>query len=304
MKIENMAKLDSIQRINYIADFLRRKPASFKEINQYLEQKSLDDSCNYCISQKTFKRDLNLIADLLKIDIEFSPSLQKYKIEEETNNEINLRILESYDTFQALKMSADITQYIFFETRRVNGSEYLYPVINALKMKKMIRCDYQKFWDEAPTSRLLKPLALKENRNRWYLIAEDNKDTRIKTFGLDRISNFSLSDHGYLYPSEINIKDMFQNSFGIINDEDYSVEEIVLSFSKHQAKYIKSLPLHHSQVILFENEKECRIQLTLQPTHDFMMEILSLGKEVEIIEPHYLREELKDKLKQTLTKYE
>jgi predicted DNA-binding transcriptional regulator YafY len=298
-----MARRDSIQRINYIVDFLRKKPATFNEILDYLEAKSLSDGYDYMISQKTFKRDLDLILSLLSVEIEFSHNLKKYKIVQDSNDEINLRIMEAYDTFNALKIASDISQFIFFESRKAIGTEHLSPILYAMKNKKLIRCSYQKFWDAEPNNRLLVPLALKENKQRWYLVAIDNKDQNLKTFGLDRITNLSPTDQGFTYPKDLYIENVFKNCFGIINDEDFEAEEIILSFSKHQAKYIKSLPLHHSQKIILEDNRECRFKLFLKPTHDFIMEIMSFGSEVEVLEPAYVREEVKSKIANTLQKY-
>jgi uroporphyrinogen-III synthase len=59
-----MARRESIQRINYIVDFLRKKPASFEEILVHLQTKENGDDANYSISQKTFKRDMDLILDI------------------------------------------------------------------------------------------------------------------------------------------------------------------------------------------------------------------------------------------------
>ena len=61
--------------------------------------------------------------------------------------------------------------------------------------------------------------------------------------------------------------------------------------------------MHPSQELIFEDAKEVRFKLFVKPTFDFMMEILSYGPDVEILEPAYVREELKDKLNKTLTKY-
>ena len=225
------------------------------EILSYLEEKSLDDSFNYSISQKTFKRDLELILDTLFIEIEFSHHLKKYKIVEDVDNEINTRIVEAYDTFNALKMANDISQFIFFEKRKAIGTEHLSTILYSIKNRKMLRFTYQKYWDKEANKRLVLPLALKENKNRWYLIAIDNKDQQLKTFGLDRMKDVKVSDSSFEYPKKLIIEDLFKNSFGIINDADYEAEEIILSFSKFQSKYIKSLPLHHSQEIIFEESK-------------------------------------------------
>jgi predicted DNA-binding transcriptional regulator YafY len=298
-----MARRDSIQRINIIVSFLRKKPASFLEIIGHLEKKSMDDGYNYVISQRTFKRDLELILSLLNVEIEFSHTTKKYVIVEDSKEEINLRIMEAYDTFNALKIANDISQYIFFESRRANGSEHLSPLLYGLKNKKMIKCTYQKFWEEEPNNRLLMPLALKETRQRWYLIAKDQKDNIIKTFGLDRMSELSISDQGFVYPKDANIEEKFKDCYGIISDDDYAVENVLLSFSRHQAKYIKSMPIHQSQEVVSEDENECLIMLRLKPTHDFMMEILSFGKEVEVLEPICFREEIRNRIAETLEKY-
>ena len=70
-------------------------------------------------------------------------------------------------------------------------------------------------------------------------------------------------------------------------------EEIILSLDPLQGKYIKSLPLHESQEIIIDNDDELRIKLTLYITHDFYMELLSMGEAVKVIEPVTLIKKLK-----------
>jgi predicted DNA-binding transcriptional regulator YafY len=69
-------------------------------------------------------------------------------------------------------------------------------------------------------------------------------------------------------------------------------QKIILSFSFEQGKYIKSLPLHHSQKELINNEDEYRIELLLHPTYDFVMELMSIGAHVKVIEPQSLKKEM------------
>ena len=298
-----MARRDSIQRINIIVNFLRKKPADFKEILSHLEKKSVEESYNYAISQKTFKRDLDLIASLLEVEIEYSHFLKKYKIVQEAENEINIRIAEAYDTFNALKLASDISQFIFFEKRKAIGTEHLSAILYAIKNRKMVRFSYLKYWESEAKKRIAIPLALKENKNRWYLIAFDENNGTIKTFGLDRISNLSVTESGFIYPEKMDVDLLFKNSFGIINDEDFEAQEVILAFTPFQAKYIKSLPLHASQEIIFENEKECHLKLFVQPTEDLIMEILSHGANVKVLEPESLKNEIKMRLKKSLNRY-
>lgn len=73
--------------------------------------------------------------------------------------------------------------------------------------------------------------------------------------------------------------------------------------SHGQADYIKSLPLHHSQTIVSEDETECIIELFMSPTYDFQMELLSLGKEVKVQEPESLKNKMIEMLEATLKQY-
>ena len=85
---------------------------------------------------------------------------------------------------------------------------------------------------------------------------------------------------------ELNVN--FENCYGIITSDDYDPEEIVLSFEPFQGKYIKSYPLHESQKILIDNETELRISLYLYETHDLLMELLSYGANLQVIQPKSL----------------
>ena len=61
--------------------------------------------------------------------------------------------------------------------------------------------------------------------------------------------------------------------------------KIILSFNAFQGKYIKSLPLHHTQQIIVDNEDELQINLELFLTHDFIMELLSYGDDMKVLQP-------------------
>jgi predicted DNA-binding transcriptional regulator YafY len=100
-----------------------------------------------------------------------------------------------------------------------------------------------------------------------------------------------------------NVEDYFKHCFGIIRPEDEKPEEVILSFDPHQAKYIKSLPLHESQQIIEENENETVFRLKVFITHDFVMEILSYGETVKIIEPQNLISAIKGIYNETLKQY-
>jgi len=284
-----MAKQDYIFRYLTIIKKLRRSgDATLKEINEFLEKESAFQDRPFSISNRTFLRDLNEIRTIFKIDIRYDFSRGVYYIAEDQQRDLNNRMLESIDTINSLKIVGDIAKYIFFEKREAHGTHYLHGLIHAIKNHMVIRLVHQKYDHDEPTERLAEPYALKESKGRWYLLAKDKNDRKVKTFGLDRILDFQTTSTRFDYPADLDVHAIFRYCFGVINSDDLQPEEIILSFKTEQGKYIKSYPIHESQEILVDNGKELRIRLNLFITHDLVMEILSYGMSVRIIAPEKL----------------
>jgi predicted DNA-binding transcriptional regulator YafY len=288
-----MAKQDFIFRYLTIIKKLRRSgEATFKEINEYLEKESEFADRPLSVSNRTFIRDLNEIRELFKIDIRYDFSKGVYFITDDQQSDLNNRMLESVDTINSLKLVNDITRYMFFEKRKAYGTHHFYGLLHVIKNRIVMRLVHQKYDSEEPKERLVEPYALKESKGRWYLLAKDRSDHRIKTFGLDRIIDFQTTPGRFDYPEQLDVNIMFRYCFGVINPDASQPDDIFLSFQPEQGKYIKSYPIHESQVVLIENANELRIRLTLFLTHDLIMEILSYGKTVKIIAPDRLIKEV------------
>lgn len=297
-----MSKRETLSRYSLIINRLRRKPTSFEEIADYLELQSDIQGYDFTISKRTFHRDKNDIRSLYNIDIEYDSIKRAYYIEEE-DSDMNDRMLEAFDVFNALNISSRVSKYISFENRKPKGTEHLSPILSAIENKQVIHFDYQKFWDEEASKREVNPLALKEFKNRWYLVAQDHKDDAIKTFALDRITDLDATRTKFSYPKDFHLGRLFEHSFGIITGEGKEPERIVLSVDSFQAKYIKSLPLHSSQRVLEDGENEVKIELTMHCTYDFIMEILSYGEHIKILEPTILVERFKNIFEQASQRY-
>lgn len=298
-----MSKRESITRYSLIIKKLRKNPATFNEISEYLALESDLQDYNFTVSKRTFKRDIEDISALYNIDIVYDFSRKVYFIDFDEEPEINERILEAFDTFNALNISDRLSDYIHFEKRRPQGTENLYGLLHAIKNKVQIGFSYQKFWEGTITARVVEPYALKEFRNRWYVLAKDLKDQKVKSFALDRLSELEITNRKFHLPNTFNINDHFKYSFGIISPNEQKPQEVVLSFDPFQGKYIKTLPLHHSQEILTDNEDELVIKLTLFVTFDFLMEVLSYGDNVKVIQPENLVKDVINTCKNVLELY-
>ncbi|MFZ4522077.1 MAG: helix-turn-helix transcriptional regulator [Bacteroidales bacterium] len=289
-----MAKQDYIFRYLTIIKKIRKSgEATFSEINDYLVKESEFHDRSFSVSNRTFQRDVNEIRELFKIDIRFDFSRGVYFIAEDQQSDLNNRMLESIDTINSLKMVNDITNFMFFEKRKAQGTHHFYGLLHAIKNRVVILITHQKYDSDAHRERLVEPYALKESKGRWYLLAKERGDLKIKTFGLDRISGFEMTPGRFDYPANLDVNEMFRYCFGVINRDDVKPEQIILSFEPEQGKYIKSYPIHESQSILADTDRELKIGLTLFITHDLVMEILSYGKAVKVISPTQLIREVK-----------
>jgi predicted DNA-binding transcriptional regulator YafY len=189
------------------------------------------------------------------------------------------------------------------EKRRPQRTENLYGLLHAIKNQIKIKFTYHKFWEEEASQRLAEPYALKEFKDRWYLLAKDAKDNNIKSFALDRLTNLDFMQEKYRYPENFDIEQSYRYCFGIISPHQSHPEDIILSFSPFQGKYIKTLPLHDTQEILIDNDNETTVKLKLHVTHDLFMELLSFGANMKVIEPKQLADKIKEAHKDAYRRY-
>jgi predicted DNA-binding transcriptional regulator YafY len=267
---------------------LRKYPATFQEIADYLSIESEIQAYNFNISKRTFQRDVADIRTIYNIDIQYDFSRRVYFIYHDDKPEVSERILEAFDTFNALNITDRLSNYIHFAKRKPTGTENLYDLLHAIKNQVQIKFSHQKFWDAEPTQREVQPYALKEFNNRWYLMANDLKDNKIKSFGLDRLNKLEITKKGFHIPIDFDINQHYKYCFGIVGPNAQKPTDIILSFEPVEGQYIKSMPLHETQEILQDNKDELVIKLRLFITHDFLMELLSHGDRVKVIKPDKL----------------
>lgn len=294
-----MAKNEQMLRLLFIEEFLRRRKdrgATYPEIADYLETQFAEKGLELKFTERTFQRDKLAIADVFGIQISYSRKRNAHFIEEEELELSQESVFDQLLLVEAYRETKGKADVMFFEPRRARGLEHLNGLIHAITQKKVLSFTYQKFWENEKSSKVVMPYALKEFKNRWYLLAADyqskNSSFFLKTYGLDRISDLNISNTSFKREN-IDIEKAYKNSFGIISTLGKETQEILLKFDREQANYIKALPLHHSQTVIAENETETIFRVSLVPTYDFQREILSYGKRVQVLAPESFIQELK-----------
>ncbi len=293
-----MSRKESLVRHKTIIQKLRSRPSSFDEILEKLE--SISD---ITLSKRTFQRDLVEIEELYGIEIKFDHSKKVYCIISEHEDQYTDRMFEALDVFQALNLNNSMSSFIQFDTRKPKGTEHLNGLLHAIQNRMQVQITYHKFWEDQSCKRTIEPYLLKEFNGRWYVIVFDLEKKALRTFALDRILELRFSDIKFQHPQKTDVRKFFEDCFGIIGPNNKKVETIKLLFIENQGKYIKTMPLHHSQQILEENDAQTIVQLNLFPNYDFIMEILSYGEFVKVLEPKALADEVKNRLERAVEVY-
>lgn len=292
---------NKLKRHACIISILAQKNASFDSIRDRVCSR-VEDIEEYNL--RTFQRDIKEIAAIFQIPIKFNKYHLMYEIE---NSRAYHKSIESLNI-----LTSDVRSYECIDTiqdKEMNGlgTIHLDEITYAIKHEYGLIIQYQKYSSLHTTDeREVLPLVLKENNNRWYVIAEDIHKGELRIFGLDRIVDLRLdfkSTKSRFLKEEI--KERWSSSLGItFPNARERAEEVVLRFDQVIGPYVKSLPWHHSQKILSENNSEVLISLHVLIDNYLINKIFSCSNHIKVLEPLGLKNTIHDKLKLTISNYE
>ncbi len=294
------------RRIQNIIQFIYASSYPSKErILNYLNTKDFN------VSPRTFERDLERIRADFGLEIVYSEVNKGYFIDEDKSVKVEsffkfLEIVTVADILsESLKDSNKILDYVSFDdSKYFRGIENLKEILIAINQNRKLAFVHENFENKTLKKYKITPFLLKEYENRWYVVGVPEGMNEIRTFGVDRILNITIGKLSNLKRNSFNkqIKS-FDNVIGLFFKDREPVKVRLLVGGLH-VKYMKSLPLHHSQNIHSENDKgESFVDFFLVPNYEFMTLILKIGAEAEVIYPIEFRNRVKRELQNTLKKY-
>ena len=289
-------KLEGIQRMLVIINKLkeRQRYVPREELEEYVRLR-MEERDATPVDIRTIQRDFKDIEDLFGICIRFDKKWSGYYINEEDSliNEQYERLLLNFDLLNALDKTSNLHTYVLAEHHRPSDTECLPALIKAIKFSHPVAFDYIYVREEGRMrNKKVLPHYLKEDQQRWYLLAYDNNV--LKIFNVDCIRNLRIYyEETFKRDMDIDVNDLFKDSYGIWNQPDIPIENIELSYSALDGRFLKSVPLHHSQTIIADNETEFRITLRLRITNDFVMALLASSSSLTVIKPLHLRERVR-----------
>ncbi|MHC5310527.1 helix-turn-helix transcriptional regulator [Myroides sp. LJL116] len=285
-----MSKKHFIKRHFAIIECLRNGGRTFIQIQNYLAEKQNYDGFDIQISPRTFQRDCNEIATIWGVEIEFDRKNNYYHIVLETEVEKLDRFIEAVDVVSAYSNQQQFGRFLFLEKTIDKGTKYFELIAKCIKDSHALSFTLDSYWQDS-SDRKCVPIAIKEAKGRFYLIGYDLDKKAIRNYALDRMHNVAIIQE-VQQPIDFDVYKHYKDAIGI---ETYGeLQKIVLRFDISQYKYLESLPIHSSQVILdiCANGYEFDVELFVYPTHELKMEILKYGSNCQVIQPLALREEI------------
>jgi len=253
------------------------------------------------IPRRTFYNYRQAIEDLFKIDIECDPATFEYYIDDgdQHNESVTDWLLNSAAMNNVLSDSRTISSRIFLEDVP-SARRYLSVVISALKEQRQLDFNYSPYTRSSSRPVTLEPYFLKIFRQRWYITGRNVDEDKLKTYALDRMDQVTLATT-FTMPEDFDAEEFCADTFGIMFTHG-EAKRVVLRTDPHQAKYFRTLPLHHSQQEMIHDQySDFSYRLKLTP--DFVQELLGYGPRVMVMEPPELRAMIVSSLRDTLNAY-
>lgn len=256
---------------------------------------------------RTFHQHKSAVEELFGIEIKCNPSngYRYYISSPDTlkNDSIRKWLLNSFTLSNMITAGHNMKGRILFEEIPC-GTEYLQTVIDAMQKSKELQVDYQPFYGHRETYNI-QPYAMKVYHQRWYVVGYIKELGSIRNIALDRTLEMNLSDISFTLPQNFNAEKYYANTIGIFVNEELKPTKVKIRAYGRQIEYLRSLPLHSSQKESASKYGEfCDFEYKLCLTPELSTHILAMGENVEVLEPVVLRDEIKRRLKECLTKYE
>jgi predicted DNA-binding transcriptional regulator YafY len=189
------------------------------------------------------------------------------------------------------------------------GAELLKPMFLAIKKKQVLQLTTEKFDGSDNNSFIFHPHILKQYNQRWYVFGY-NQDKEVARWNValdDRLKHYEVNEE-VIYKEGVTTdwKNFFREMVGpthrSITQEIPQPEHIILRFEKYRLPYFKSKPIHPLWDEFSDPGKEDQVFFEAIINKELVQQILSYGKDVEVLEPESLKLKIREQV-EILNKY-
>ncbi len=138
---------------------------------------------------------------------------------------------------------------------------------------------------------IVHPVMLKEFENRWYLVGYSESHGTLRTFGFDRIYGPLLLKRKYIESDEAEVQSYCNDIYGVYPIENQPKQSIIFFTSNKITNYFEAYPIHSSQIADKTESGSSFFTLEVVPSVELIRLFRSYGKNLEVIDPLWLREQ-------------
>lgn len=293
-----MTQAELFKRFIWLVDLIYRNDGITRDkINRCWRQCHLNNDKEDEISERTFHRHKNAIRELFEVEIVCDRHGEKtYHIANtETLKQDRAMewLLNTFAVNNILSEYKDLKHRILFESIPA-GQQYLMPIIEAMRDGHVLVLSYQSFKMDSPAPHEVEPYCLKVYKQRWYLLGRRPERDVMRTFALDRIKGIEKTGKSFLLPDSFDAEKYFQDTIGIIVEENCCPQSITISAVNGKQDYIRSRPLHPTQHEDETGFNGAKFSIFAQPNHDLIQELLSYGEDVTVLRPKWFRDKIRE----------
>lgn len=196
-------------------------------------------------------------------------------------------------------------QVIAFDSNiDLNGLEHIKPLFDAITNKTVLSITYRDFKSKEPYELIFHPHYIKQYNNRWFVFGlNENFQKPYWNLALDRIVNVRSSDMPYK-SSETDWKEFFYDVIGVTKPDGAEVENVVVRFSKEQAPYIQTKPIHPSQRSKLHDDGTLEVRIEVVLNFELERLLLGFGDGAEVLKPADLRSRISEMHRKAASQYD
>lgn len=254
-----------------------------------------EDRFDLPYSRRTFNNHREAVEEVFGIKIECNRSTNRYYINYSEDisdeNAESAWLINTFTVNNILSLGKQRLSGRVSVEDIPSGHLHLTGIMEAMTEGVEIEIDYQKYTSDSAETLTLRPYAVKEFAKRWYLIAFCVERNGLRVYGLDRVRELRVTSRGFKMEKGFDVDELFATSFGIYLPGG-KARTITFRVPEREARFLRDLPIHKSQEEVESKDGFVTFSIFVCPDKNMIMEFCRYGRNLEVLSPAEIREEI------------
>ena len=195
------------------------------------------------------------------------------------------------ETIQFLEKVAGSVQIDLGPTKNLSGfNEIVKDLSEAATSRKRVEIDYRAVSTGKLTAqRKVDPYKVWIMNGAFYLVGLCNMRNAIRTFAMDRIQNYTVTDESFEIPEDFSLEDYMQTAFRVMRGKP---EKVTFRLTPGAAHVVRERIWHPTQELREIEGGGIEISVEVPINYEIISWIMGFGSAAEVIEPESLRKQI------------